>query len=200
MSFSIFMNIFSVLILIFAMLLFTVNRSWSSRELKRVENKKKEIENILESADQMIQELNNFSDYIINYIGDKMHEVDDMIADVDAEINERKIIISQQNNMFKEAGNKLEHTRNQLEKGDQKAVIPFVNKISADNINKMHTYSNNNLFSVRTTENFMNASLKSGQIIALAEKGLDEAQIAKKLNIGRGEIQLILGMKNGTTS
>lgn len=181
MGFSIFLNILSILILIFTVILFAVSKRWSTREISKIDRKKKEVEDIIDSADQMIDELNRFSDYMLQCMQDKAKEAEAILEDLDNKINTRRALVG-----------------NQAEKDSSRTIIPFSNKNVSPNFGKVSSYTNMKVSSipkVKSSDSTYYFSPKSRQIISLAEDGLGEAEIAKKLNIGRGEIQLVLGMK-----
>lgn len=196
----IFLNVLSILVLSFSILLFTINRKWSNRELKRIESKRKEVEDLIASADEMINELNRFSDYVVGYVGDKFSEVDVMIVELDKKIDNRKNTIAQQINLVSRIGHQEDKDSKQTVTDSSSTVIPLFNKSLIANASKAYAYSKSGILGSKFEDSPINTSIKSRQIISLADKGLGEAEIAKKLNIGRGEIQLVLGMKNGTFS
>ncbi len=199
MILSLFLNVISVLILIFSLIYLFVVRKWSKRELRRIENKKTEIETILESADEMIDELNRFSDYIILNIAEKTHEVEEMLQQLDDNIKERRQLLDTftQSNAGEDK-TKTEEADN-VEEDVCNTVIPLLNKSAGSFLKRANIYSKPTAKEIRPAEKIINSNTKSRQIVLLAEKGFDETEIAKRLNVGRGEIQMILGMRNGTT-
>lgn len=66
---------------------------------------------------------------------------------------------------------------------DDKNAI-FKNVLSEDSINK----------SLESKKKIVSANNKYKEVINLSQSGLNETQIAKKLNMGKGEIQLVLGI------
>jgi orotate phosphoribosyltransferase-like protein len=46
----------------------------------------------------------------------------------------------------------------------------------------------------KVKEKIISINNKHNEVITLANKGLNETEIARKLNMGKGEIQLILGV------
>ncbi len=199
MILSLFLNVLSVLILISSLIYLIVVRKWSKRELRRIENKKTEIEAIVESADQMIDELNRFSDYIIVHIAEKTHEVEEMLRQLDDNIEEKRQLMGVFSQSEGEESARETDESDNAEEGICTTVIPMLNKPVGRWSNRAYIYSKPAAKEVRPVEKIINSNTKSRQIVLLAEKGFDETEIAKRLNVGRGEIQLILGMKNGTT-
>lgn len=181
MKFSIFLNILSIFILLISIGVFLFSKRWSIREIKRIEKKKEEILEVLSLSDQMIGELNKFSDYIVNQIEEKYQEVENMLIELDNKIHNRKELIK---------GIKFDKEK---EENHTKSVTEFLNK---GNDYKQRE----KVFDFKPFYNNVYQNSKSLQIISLAEEGFEETEIARKLNVGRGEVQLILGMKNGTTN
>jgi hypothetical protein len=200
MGISIFFNVLAIFVLFLSMVFLMIIRKWSAREIKRIDKKKNEIEEMLLSADQMIDELNRFSDYMIGHIEEKVQEAENLISQIDNKIDNRQMAIQAQSFSTKIIQEKLQISPNQAEKASAKTIIPFTNKSSAVNLGKMQMYTRAGITGGRPSDNLLTSNLKTKQILSLSEKGFDEAEIAKMLNIGRGEIQLILGMRNGTTS
>ena len=137
----------------------------------------------------MLDELNKFSDYMLSHVEERIQDAQTMLIKVDNDIEKKKDLLVENKNIRDFTG-----------VIDSKIVVPFLSKNIECNSNKIRTYSKENISRLKPSENTINSNMKSRQIIALSEKGLNEAEIAKKLNIGRGEIQLILGMKNGIVS
>lgn len=204
MGMTIFFNILAILVLISSILFFTATRKWSIREIQRIEKKKEEIEEILGSADQMLDELNRFSDYMVTHIEDKVREIESMIVKIDVKVDDSKSTLAQKAVATQQGGSHGCYEKNNQNEGNvSKTIVPFSNKGIAFNANKIYSYSSYSSATIsenRVAEKIINSNIKSKQIISLAEKGFSETEIAKKLNVGRGEIQLVLGMRNGTAS
>ena len=200
MGISIFFNVLAIFVLLLSMIFLIIIRKWSAREIKRIDKKKNEIEEMLLSADQMIDELNRFSDYMIGHIEEKVQEAEELILQIDNKIDNRQIAVQDELIITRSVEEKMRNLKNQAEKANAKTIIPFTNKASVVNPGKMQMYTRTGTIGGSPSDNLLKSNLKTKQIISLAEKGLDEAEIAKMLNVGRGEIQLILGMRNGTTS
>ncbi len=204
MGMVIFFNILAILVLIASILFFTTTRKWSIREIQRIEKKKEEIEEILSSADQMLDELNRFSDYMVTHIEDKVREIESMIVKIDVKVDDSKSALAEKTVVTQQGGShRCYEKNNQNVRNISKTIVPFSNKGIAFNANKIYSYSSYSsafLPENGAVDNIINSNIKSKQIISLAEKGLSETEIARKLNVGRGEIQLVLGMRNGTAS
>ncbi|MGE5328616.1 MAG: DUF6115 domain-containing protein [Deltaproteobacteria bacterium] len=187
-AFYIFLNAFSAFFLVFSLVSLVLFKRWGKHEFARIEKKRKELEDILNSADQMIDEMNRFSDYVITNLEEKSCTVEEMVTSLEEKIKRNKEYIDNV---------KIhEKTKKEAKPETAKTIIPFQNRFSSTVNDKVFTESKPNFYESENLKPKISSS-KSIQILQLAEKGLDETEIAKKLNVGRGEIQLVLGMSKG---
>jgi len=182
-----FLNALSVFLVIFSLIFLLLFRRWGKREFARIEKKKKELEEILNTADQMIDELNRFSDYVITNLEEKSLTVEKMVFSLENKINHNK--------EYLENIKPLEIETKEQNIENVKTIIPFQSRASAAVNTKWHV--NKNIPNENRNIKLKANSSKTAQILQLAEEGLNETEIAKKLNVGRGEIQLVLGMSKG---
>jgi len=181
-----FLNAFSVFLVIFSLIFLLLFKRWSKCEIARVEKKKKELEEILNTADQMIDELNRFSDYVITNLEEKSSAVEEMVFSLENKINNNK--------EYLESIKPLEIKEQKIVKA--KTIIPFQSRASTEVNTNWYTNKKNVPNESRNLKLQANSS-KTAQILQLAKNGLNETEIARKLNVGRGEIQLVLGMSKG---
>lgn len=198
MGLSILLNVISILMLVFSGFFLVITRKWSIREIQRIEKKKREVGEVIESADQMIDELNRFSDYLIGNIEKKIYETQGLLVQIDDEIRIKKDLVHKK--IFSQKQDSAKNNEDIITGSNTKTVIPFSNKNIAVNMKKLQVYSKVRIPETKPADQIINSNNKSRQIVQLAENGLNETEIAKRLNVGRGEIQLILGMKNCKTS
>lgn len=171
-GFIILLNILSVFFFLFCLFFLLFLRKWAMNEYYRMEKKQKEVTELLETADEMINELNKFSDYIVRDVEDKANEVKQIINELDSVVEEKKQKIQK-----------------------QKDNLALLNSGATYNLQKNHVLPKLKRTEHKQEQRAIDLGNKSMQILKLSGEGLDEAEIAKKLNIGRGEIQLVLGMK-----
>ncbi len=164
----------------------------------RIDEKKAELVRIIRDAEMMVEELNKFSDYVVTQISGKNSEMEESFKQADRLIETMKI----------ETGCFYETLKFQNEvKGNSYA--PSINHRSVDT-----NLSRKNEQVEESVEEILNPVVKSSKInpqmkekdkvipinsryievITLSKKGLNETEIARKLNMGKGEIQLILGV------
>jgi len=188
-AFYIFINAFSAFFLVFSLIFLVLFKRWGKHEFARIEKKKKELEELLDSADQMIDEMNNFSDYVITNLEEKSFSVEKMVVSLEEKIKHNKEYIENIRTQEKET--------KEEKSGMAKTIIPFQSRIpSTGGIKKSITESKACSFEDQSFKPRKDSS-KSMQILQMAENGFDETEIARKLNVGRGEIQLVLGMSKG---
>lgn len=165
---------------------------------QQLEEKKADLLEIITDAEQMVEELNKFSDYIVTQMDLKNEEINANLKSLE----ERIVKVSEK----VQEKNEIRHISNEkVVNGDSfafqmKPEVPLFNfnsELSIENI-RLATpnaaYSNGFKASARTSEKVIHLNSKHKEVLMLADRGLSETDIAKKLNLGRGEIQLIMQM------
>jgi hypothetical protein len=139
------------------------------RYIKEMDNKKKELTGIIEDAKDMIEELNRFSDYIVTQMDIKNQELltnlkiyDEKLGDLNKKVN---------NSNF---GSEL--------------IIGNINIDEEKFIEYKHTGKNTK----DSNKKVLPINNKYKQVVEMSNKGMCNTEIARELNIGKGEIELIL--------
>lgn len=169
------MNQFYVCIIFIGIMLILVSLGMIAYDRKKgydystkLIDKKEELEAIISDADQMINEMNKFSDYIVTQMELKNEEMSTSLK------------------VFEEKYNQL-NTRNSQSNMESTAVQQMA--VNADSVisqvNKIHHKINEKVVPINN---------KYKRVIQLSEKGISDTEIAKSLNMGKGEVQLILEM------
>ncbi len=159
----------------------------------RMDEKKAELIRIIRDAEMMVEELNKFSDYVVTQIGDKNAEMNARFKEAEKLIETMRVETASFHNMRNEViGNScsIDTTPKFLE-------VNSVKKKDAENEKPDENVMNSgkNMKGVsKVKEKIISINNKHNEVITLANKGLNETEIARKLNIGKGEIQLILGV------
>jgi len=179
-----------IIIIVFALVWIAYDKKKSYDYSKQLDDKSIELVGIIKDAEQMINELNKFSDYIVTQIDLKNQE---LAADI-KKVDER---ISQLNNISKSIDNVV--NGNNMPGMGMSFEIPTLERGSDTVGDKINTdNSNSNQFQhkhkTRSGDKIIPINNKCDEVLQLAAEGLDETEIARKLNIGKGEIQLILGI------
>ncbi|MDP4182054.1 MAG: hypothetical protein Q8942_13320 [Bacillota bacterium] len=149
---------------------------------KGVDDKKAELLSIMKDAEEMLDELNKLSGYIADEMEVKNSElksvsdlVDEKIKEINsltAEINEAKKYINE---------NKVKENVREVIGIQAMQLKNFTEEINTEKNAKSKVKS-------------ISANGRCGEVIKLSQSGLGETEIAKKLSMGKGEIQLILGL------
>lgn len=153
---------------------------------KDVDNKKAELLVVMKDAEEMIEELNSISGYILDNMDSKSNEIKDTLSSADEKIKEIKLVAAAKSEHIKNESIKAVNENNTS--GNCREVIG-IQAIQLKNF----TEEFNSLKNAKPKARAVGSS-RYREVIKLSESGLGETEIAKKLNIGKGEIQLILGM------
>jgi DNA-binding NarL/FixJ family response regulator len=169
------MNQFYVCIIFIGIMLILVSLGMIAYDRKKgydnstkLIDKKEELETIISDADQMINEMNKFSDYIVTQMELKNEEMSTSLK------------------MFEEKYNQL-NTRNSQSNMESTVVQPMA-------VNANSVISQVNKIQHKINEKVVPINNKYKRVIQLSEKGISNTEIAKSLNMGKGEVQLILEM------
>lgn len=169
----------------------------------RMDEKRAELLKIISDAEVLVDELNKFSDYVITRIEEKNNEMDSKFIEAE------ELIESMKNEM-------VSFNLYQREALENSCSVDINQNITKEDSNQNNVAANidNTLENVNPEESLEELSevskdgepvsdnkeevsgviSKHDEVIMLAKKGLSETEIARRLNIGRGEIQLILGV------
>lgn len=170
------MTAFFVCIILIGVLLTAIAMIWMVIEKKKqkdyrleIDERRYELQQVIEDAEQLLEELNNFSTYIVTRMEEKQQDVEAVIQQADQRLN-----------LFEQIGDIG------IEMPD-KRVQPQT--IEIEPLQKMES----------TTPKAVKGKViplneKKRQVIKLYKDGLDSTEIAKLLNMGKGEIELISRM------
>ncbi|HOQ38286.1 MAG TPA: hypothetical protein PLR73_11360 [Acetivibrio sp.] len=161
-----------ILLILISMVWIAYDKKKFLEDEKRFDEKKEVLSKIIADAELMIDELNRISDYIVSEVDKKSKEVQKAFESID----EKAKSISQDNDaLIKDNG---------FDTGRLPNGGGFV--INAEpSLVKSHRMIDEKIIAVNS---------KHKEVIALAQRGFNETEIAKKLSMGKGEIQLILGV------
>jgi len=130
-----------------------------------------ELQQVIEDADQLLGELNQFSDYIVNRMEEKQNDMEFVIKNIDERLDLFDQIKGSANAFPDARANKPAVSENtEIEK---EVLLEFV-PISKGKI--------------------IPFDVKKREVENLRKTGMDSTEIAKLLNMGKGEIELISRM------
>jgi hypothetical protein len=176
----------SVIVILFVLWLMYF-RSIYNMYSKNIDDKKKELENIIGDAQDMIDELNRFSDYIVKNIDAKNQELLESIRLYDEKINTVNEKHIKENRHYLEESDIFEASEIDIENDMIKSL-----DLKSDGIDKNISNKNNDKIKKNKVISIKNNKYK--QVIEMSKKGIDSTQIARDLKMGKGEIELILGL------
>mgnify|MGYP005847934973 CR=1 FL=1 len=198
-EFSAVMVIIGIVLLIISLFLIVSDRKKVLSHLRRMDEKKAELVGIINDAEQMIEELNKFSDYIVTQmdlkneeIWNNMKMIEEKAKQYENRINGIKESEASENNFCKAANfddnisADAEYKKKSFEPGSD-LVIDTLSYA----YNESPQYINRNSRQI-PGEKVIPLNSKYRDVLRLAEKGMSSMEIAKKLNMGKGEIQLVL--------
>lgn len=159
----------------------------------RMDEKKAELIRIIRDAEMMVEELNKFSDYVVTQIGEKNAQMNTRFMEAEKLIEIMRIETASFHNLQ----NGVIENGYSIDKYPSFSEINSVKKKDVENEKPDEHVMNSgkNMKGVsKVKEKIISINNKHNEVITLANKGLNETEIARKLNIGKGEIQLILGV------
>lgn len=174
----------------FAWIAFDKKKSWDFED--QFEEKKTELINVINDAEQMLTELNKFSDYIVSKIDEKNGEIFSSIEVIESKISKMK---DYQENMI------IEESPFSINSGIDYKSNTIKSDLIIENIKKVNTTADIDISKNDTEHSSKNEKViplrnRHKEVVLLSKNGLNDTEIAKKLNMGKGEIQLILGVSS----
>jgi hypothetical protein len=180
---------------------------------KAFDDKKQELAEIINDAEQMIDELNRFSDYIVSQIDVKNEELNANIKSAEDRIRameeragaaagiRRTVDVKIEDDGIIDAAKESDdHGTGSTDvaepKDDVASGVPqeFVNTpekaMEAYNMNKSSAVS----FASKK-DKVIPFNSKYSEVLRLSKEGKEGTEIAKSLKMGKGEVELIIGLK-----
>lgn len=199
------MNQFYVSIVFLGILLVVISLVWIVYDRKKsydytnlLDGKKAELAGIINDAEQMVEELNRFSDYIVTQMDLKNEElcnnlkcIDEKVKQISATVRENLDIKTFQVDKAVNSGSVDFNMKSELPKHNSDLIIENLNY---DNPSVVYNQNQGYKTYAKTKEKVIPLNSKYKEVVSLAQNGLGDTEIAKRLNMGKGEIQLILEM------
>lgn len=177
---------------------------------KTFDDKKQELVEIINDAEQMIDELNRFSDYIVSQIDAKNEELNVSIKGAEKKISalknkataisktinatSRKAIKDDSDDTVIETKNSMagEATKAQRQ-SDTGSVLPQNSVAAVEAYSRSETMPSKTIKSRR--DKVIPFNSKHSEVLRLSKQGMEGTEIAKSLNMGKGEVELIIGLR-----
>ncbi len=178
--------------------------------IKGFEEKKQELSEIIVDAEQMIDELNRFSDYIVTQMDLKNEELNRNLRDAEMRVhslNERINTVNASAAVVHEAEAAVISTEIDLMETE---IAYAVNSTSMNTgaINSLPlstpvaasaAYNRGEALksttSVKKSDKVIPFNSRYSEVLRLAGEGLGSLDIARKLHMGKGEVELIIGLR-----
>lgn len=199
------MNQFYVSIMFIGILLMLISFIWVIIDKKRhidyrevIDEKKTSLVNIVEDAEVMVEELNKFSGYVFDEFEVREKNVKGLLNKLDQEIKEKTVVVNSmkitekaEEISFKKAvgenriSPKITYVQNNSGRDkDLNGIIEQREEISREN----------NYETEPKKDNVIHLKQRYKKVLNMVDDGLTQGEIAKKLNMGKSEVQLILEM------
>jgi len=183
------MTAFFVCIILIGIILVAVSIVWMVIERKNnrdyrleIDEKRYELQQLLEDSDQLLNELNIFSGYIVSRMEEKQEAIEEALKSADERLalfsNLDEIPADPISNM-----EKIPKSPDQDFEEIKENVVPI-----EDEVNKTLLQKKGKIIPF---------DVKKREVIKLQRNGMDDAEIAKLLNMGKGEIELISRISQG---
>ena len=179
------MTAFYVCIILIGIMMVAVAMIWMVIERKNnrdyrleIDEKRYELQHLIEDAEQLLDELNNFSGYVVTQMEEKQKDMEEAVKAAD----ERLDLFANIKEIPDNLANSMQDFRQEQEKIDI--------KIESDEEEPPETlqYKKGKIIPF---------DLKKREVIKLSRDGMGSEEIARLLNMGKGEIELISRISQG---
>lgn len=209
---------FGIILIVFSLIWVVLDKKKVFSFVKNFDQKKQELVEIINDAEQMIEELNKFSDYIVTQMDLKNEELRMHLKQANDEIknlsqraqsicgfvNEIKVEAKAQAQAetiieMKPVASAVAVNGGIMEAGvrPQEPLFKYNSNFIIENMDFEDTsYKTTPVQKalIKKTEKVIPINNKYREVLRLSESGFCDVEIAKKLNMGIGEIELILGI------
>jgi hypothetical protein len=202
------MSPFYVSVIFIGITLIVISLVWIAYDRKKahdylgqIDAKKEELVGIINDAEQMIEEMNKFSDYIVTQMELKNEEMcaniktlEERVKHADSvveEVSEIKVVKSKTEKVVNGSSIDIRLT------SDSSFIAPnYGSDMVIENIHfdSVATNGYQTRAGIRGKDKVIPINCKHKEVIQLAQLGMNDTEIAKSLKMGKGEVQLILGM------
>lgn len=181
-----------IVLVVVTLILIVLDRKKSYDYIEGLNEKRSELSQIVNDAEQMIQELNRFSDYAVTRIDEKNKEMSSNLKDLDDRLSQLGSI-----NSAYEIKSDAEPTGLISNADSKKKPGNPGNDLNSDDSSDNSDITSNQpekVNQVKDEVKYPPLPQRHKEVLKLSESGLSDIEIAKKLNMGLGEIQLIIGL------
>jgi len=179
------MAAFFVCVILIGIILVVVSIIWMVIEKKNnrdycleIDEKRYELQHLMDGSEQLLNELNNFSGYIVSRMEEKQNAIEEAIKTADERLAFLSVVKETQDNqsqVVEEIKEKKEDDR-------------IDGRVKEDMFIQTYQVKKGKVIPF---------DVKKREVIKLKRKGMDNTEIAKLLNMGKGEIELISRVSQG---
>jgi len=166
--------------------------------IKGFDEKKQELTEIICDAEQMIEELNRFSDYIVNQMDLKNEELNKNLMEAEERIQAIKEKIA--------SAGISEATVPVAQAAAIESEVPCAVNSTVINTMRLNTAETEATAYSRFEDQKLPAAIKKkekvipfnkkySEVLRLTDEGMGSLEIAQKLHMGKGEVELIIGLR-----
>lgn len=181
MNFYISMIFWGITLVIAALMWIFFDRKREEDYSKKLEAKKEELIGVINDAEQMIEEMNRFSDYVVSQMDAKSSELS-----LTPDRLEKKLGGAERERVMEAPAAEAEALDTDIGREcaakAEPAEIGEIREPAAVQQNP----------GPRTGHHVISLSGRHREVLQMHDRGMDETEIARELNVGKGEIQLIL--------
>lgn len=164
----------SLILISFILVLFDYKSSLSEKD--KLDKRIGVLEELLGDADQIVQELNKFSDYIVTKVDEKSNDLKTLIDEAD------QLVLSSK-------------SKQKIINTPVKEEVSYVSEMVEPPVIYRNTAKPEQVIELVKKDSLKySAANKHNEVLRLFDEGLSDVEIAKRLNMGKGEVQLIVGM------
>ncbi|NLH95859.1 MAG: hypothetical protein GX477_00740 [Clostridiaceae bacterium] len=195
-----------MLLVLVCLVLILIDRKNVSMFKKSAEEKIQELTGIIADAEQMIEELNRFSGYILEQVDLRNEELNRSIREA-----EQKIDALAEKACLTGEGRDITEKKSPVREAVNGKAIPVNGAPGAGSDEKADSagicvaprpagsvaaaYSRNSVCISPGKKEKVIQFNKYQEVLRLSKEGMDEIEIAKNLNMGKGEVELIIGLR-----
>jgi ElaB/YqjD/DUF883 family membrane-anchored ribosome-binding protein len=179
-----------ILVVCFALVWMVIEKKRAMDYRLEIDERRYELMQIIEDADQLLTEMNNFSSYIVDQMEEKQQSIEFSLHKAEQRIEQlfdnmyiKPVHVPEMLDVTKEIKEQTEKIIN------NKEIKNEVNSEIEENIEIEES-----ILSSRKKGKLIPFDERKREVIKLHKKGISSTEIAKMLDMGKGEIELISRM------
>ena len=170
-SFFVYTVLVGIFVVCFALIWMVVEKKNAHDYRLEIEERKYELQRVIEDAEQLLYELNNFSGYIVDRLEEKQKQIEELMVKADEKI-----------------GNSAGTTF-------KKTADVHIGSFAEKNTGKIQAEDEGDKVQLSPKKGkFISLDERKHEVMKLYNKGISSTEIARMLNMGKGEIELISRM------